>query len=97
MRLFSVALACLALAGCASWPFGEPEPPPPFDVVVTHAKPSVPPECSPSGDPKWKNLPDADVPRSAAARNYKGNKDQFTKLSGKRSVCGDALKAQGML
>jgi hypothetical protein len=95
MRAFAMMLVGLALAGCSSWA-ATPEAKP-FDVTVTHERPAVPDECSPTSDPKWKNLDDADVPRSEAARNYKANKDKFKQLAGKRSICGDALKAHGML
>lgn len=97
MKALAIILVGLALAGCESW--GKAAEPPTLTTVVTPepTRLEAPAECSTTGDPKWKNVDDADVPRSAAARNYKANKEKFNQLAGKRAVCGDALKAHGLL
>ena len=66
------------------------------EIVLVNAEPaplSLPVECT-SRDSAWQSLPDADVRRDAAARNYAANRRQYSELLGKRSVCRAAINAQ---
>lgn len=83
-RLLALSVATI-LAGCA--PDAAP--------VVTMVEPapvSLPSECT-SGDPAWVNLPDKDVKRSEAAKNYDTNKRQYNRVLARRSVCRAAITA----
>lgn len=85
-RLLAVVLA-FAVAGC------EKAPP---EIVIVSAEPAAPvlaAECT-DADPAWLELPDADVRRAEAARNYRLNKGRYRTLLAKRRVCRAALAAQ---
>ena len=80
-------LSILLLAGCE-----KPAP----EIVLVAAEPAkinLPAECT-SRDAAWQSLPDTDVRRDAAARNYAANRRQYSELLGKRSVCRSAIIAQ---
>lgn len=80
-----ILLATVVLAGCG----GNGVP-----VVWTKlAQTEAPAECT-NSDPKWTELPDADVKRSDAARNYQANKEAFKSMRSNRAVCRAGLKAQ---
>lgn len=83
MKLMALTAALLisGLAGCSG------------DVpVVMTSLASVPTECT-SSDPNWKSLPDSDVTRSQAARNYQTNKEAFKSMRSNRAICRAGLKA----
>lgn len=85
-RLIAVALAATVAAACSK------DPP---EVVMVAAEPpplALPAECT-SRDPAWVALPDADVRRDAAARNYAANRRQYSEITGKRAVCRAAITA----
>ena len=86
IRVLSV-ISSIVFAGCAK------EPP---QIVMVSAEPvqiHLPAECT-SRDPAWQALPDADVRRDAAARNYASNRRQYSEILGKRSVCRAAINVQ---
>jgi hypothetical protein len=74
-----ILIAAVMLAGCSN------------PVVVTSLA-GVPNECL-SSDPAWKQLPDSDVSRSEAARNYQTNKEAFKSMRSNRAICRAGLKA----
>lgn len=77
MRFAFVALACL-VAGCAD------EAP-----IVTMIEPepvTLPAECTMT-DARWVDIPDRDVTRSEAVKNYDANKDQYSRVLRRRAVC----------
>ncbi|WP_414461841.1 hypothetical protein [Hyphomicrobium sp. DY-1] len=79
-----VLFATVVLAGCGS----DPVP-----AIMTQLATVDPPrECSTS-DPKWTELPDADVKRSEAARNYQTNKEAFNAMRYRRSICRAGVEA----
>jgi len=83
---YILALIPFGITGCAK------DPP---EIVMVTAEPSplaLPAECT-SRDPAWQPLPDADVRRDAAARNYASNRRQFSEVLGKRAVCRAAITA----
>ena len=86
-RICIAAMITLACIGCE-----KPAP----EIVLVTAEPAqinMPAECT-SRDLAWQALPDADVRRDAAARNYAANRRQYSELLGKRSVCRSAINAQ---
>lgn len=86
MRAFAVVLV-LALAGCASKK-GAPV------VAFADLGPSaLPAECT-IRDQSWVNLPDGDVRRSDAARNYRLNKSQYRRVLKRRAVCRAAIQTR---
>lgn len=80
-----IILATVALAGCGG--NGVPV------VMTSLATTQAPGECT-SSDPRWTPLPNSDVTRSQAARNYQTNKQAFNSMRSKRAVCRAGLKAQ---
>lgn len=79
------AVAALALAGCDK----DAVP----IVTVVEAEPvTLPPECT-AADARWAPLPDKDVTRSEAARNYDTNKRQYFRIVARRAVCRAAIQA----
>jgi hypothetical protein len=60
--------------------------------VVMTSLASAPTECT-SSDPHWTELPDSDVTRSQAARNYQSNKEAFKSMRSNRAICRAGLKA----
>jgi hypothetical protein len=78
----------LFLAGCGK------------DAPVLIGLNVAPPECYLSHDekerqkrdPRWQPLPDEDVTRSKAARNYRTNKDRFRELERLRDICDAGLR-----
>jgi len=91
-RRFTLGLICavtVSVSGCAQ------TPPPLVSVVTAEPRPLVtPPECNPASDPKWTDLPDADVRRSEAVRTIDHNGDAFDDVADNRSICWAALKAR---
>ncbi|MEQ1698021.1 MAG: hypothetical protein ABL901_19490 [Hyphomicrobiaceae bacterium] len=84
MKIAAVLLASL-LSTC--------DPVPPVTIVTPAPKPLVvAPECDPTHDPRWTNLPDADVRRRQAARIVEHNGDAFDDVTGARAVCWASLK-----
>ena len=84
---FAPMIASVVLFGC-----GKPPP----EIVMVTAEPAqitLPAECT-SRDPGWQALPDADVRRSDAARNYAANRRQYSEVLGKRSICRSAINTQ---
>ena len=80
----AIILAVL-VSGCAT---------PKTEVVTVAAAPvqiELPAECT-NKDPSWKALPDQDIRRDEAARNYQANKRQFNALIGKRRVCRSGIE-----
>jgi uncharacterized lipoprotein YajG len=86
--LIPIAAVALLLAACA-----KDEPPQVVLVTQPPAPPSIAAECT-DADAAWVELPDADVKRGEAARNYRTNKDRYRSLLAKRRVCRAGLKAQ---
>lgn len=87
LRAVAPAVVAAMLAACAK------DPP---EVVLVSQAPAIPviaAECT-SPDPAWTELPDADVRRSEAARNYRLNKDRYRSLLAKRRICRASLDAQ---
>lgn len=81
------AMITIVATGCAK---------PPPEIVMVTAEPAqinLPAECT-SRDPGWQALPDADVRRADAARNYASNRRNYSEVLGKRSVCRAAINAQ---
>lgn len=84
--LLVICLATVSLSGCA-------QTPPPVTVVYREAKPiHLAPECDPSHDPSWQELPETDVTRSQAAHNYRSNKLTAKQLGQLRRVCWASAK-----
>lgn len=77
-----IVLATVALAGCG----GDGVP-----IVMTSLA-GTPTECT-SRDPRWTPLPDTDVTRSQAARNYQTNKEAFNAMRYRRAICRAGIKA----
>ena len=78
-------MLAIAATGCAKEEV-------PLISVVEAAPPSLPAECT-SPDAAWKELPDADVTRSEAVKNYDQNKGQYNRILHRRSVCRAAINA----
>ena len=85
MRRALAPIIGLGLLACAK----EPEP---VLVAVPTKQIEMPVECT-SADPKWADLPDADVKQSVAARTWRINKDNYNQVIGKRKVCRAAKAA----
>lgn len=64
----------------------------PIVSVVEAEPPSLPAECT-APDAAWKELPEADVMRSEAVKNYDQNKGQYNRILNRRSVCRAAINA----
>lgn len=86
MKAVTVVLS-LVLAGCAT---KKGAPVVAFADLGSSALPS---ECT-IRDQAWVNLPDGDVRRSDAARNYRLNKSQYRRLIKRRAVCRAAIQAR---
>lgn len=82
-----IVLIALTLGGCAK------APPPPVVIAAPAAKPYMPAECDERSDPRWQQLPDADVKRSDGARAWRTNRGRYGDIQRKRRVCGKALRA----
>lgn len=77
--------AVIALAGCTKDEV-------PIVSIVEAEPPSLPAECT-APDAGWKELPEADVVRSEAVKNYDTNKGQYNRILNRRSVCRAAINA----
>lgn len=99
LRAVVPVFVAVMLAACAK------DPPEVVLVSPAPAVPIIPAECLPctaadreqsrcNHDPAWTELPDADVRRSEAARNYRLNKDRYRSLLAKRRICRASLDAQ---
>ena len=84
-KAYICALLALALAGCTKDEV-------PIVSVVEAEPPSLPAECT-APDAAWKELPEADVTRSEAVKNYDTNKGQYNRILNRRSVCRAAIIA----
>lgn len=78
----ALCVVVVTLSGCS----GDGVP-----VVMTSLA-AAPTECT-SPDPAWKSLPDSDVTRSQAARNYQTNKEAFKTMRSNRAICRAGIKA----
>lgn len=84
-KAYICALLALAFAGCTKDEV-------PIVSVVEAEPPSLPAECT-APDAAWKELPEADVTRSEAVKNYDTNKGQYNRILNRRSVCRAAINA----
>lgn len=87
MKPLIALIIAMLLAACAK------EPPEVVMVSTAPPTPSIAAECT-SQDPVWAELPDADVRRGEAARNYRLNKDRYRSLLANRRICRASLDAQ---
>jgi len=93
MKPWLVVFLTLALAGCAG---SAAEIPDSWISIIEAeaAKPASPPaECSPKGDPKWREPPEGVETRDGTARRERANKDRFRELAARRRVCAAGLVA----
>ena len=86
MKTACIAIAALALAGCAS------EPEVKYVPLVKRVTIDPPAECL-SDDRDWTSLPDADATRSQVASNYALNNRAYREMQADRAVCRAGLKA----
>jgi hypothetical protein len=76
----------MSLAACASSP-------PPETAIAVPANPvTFPAECT-APDAAWQSLPDRDVTRSELVRNYAANRNAYSRILARRSVCRAAHSA----
>ena len=87
--VFLGLITAVFISGCAK------ESNTPAMVMVTASPPPLvmPPECT-NRDPAWVALPDQDIRRDAAARNYAVNRRQYSELLGRRRICRESILAQ---
>lgn len=87
MRGFACICAVLALCvmGCTKDDV-------PVITVVEAEPPALPAECT-APDAAWQKLPDGDVTRAQAVKNYDANKRQYSRIITRRSVCRAAINA----
>lgn len=88
MHKLIVAATAALLTACATT-----QPPVPVLVAAETAAPVLPPECT-APDAAWKQLPDADVTRSAGVENLEENRARFERTRARRAVCRAAIQSR---
>lgn len=87
MKALLLALCALVLCSCAK----DAPPPEVVTVVAACPSPAVPVECT-APDPAWQSLPRTAIDKKTLPRWERKNFAAWTDVTGKRSVCRNAIK-----